>query len=87
MDKVADLKKSLELVLAVDPTAGYEFEDCGSGTCVLNIHISDEAVAGMTEEKVNELEKVGICPNDEGETPQELVQFEDGHQGFFILLS
>jgi len=92
-DKISDLKKSLEAILKIDPEATFEFENCGSGTNVVNVYIAEEAAKKVTEEDVNRLEDDhGVYPADEeGETVMELLSLRGDRgfkgYGFFLLLS
>lgn len=79
-----NLKKSLDAVLKIDSKATYRFEDCGSGTYVLNITISDEAAKTLTHEQLDKLDAdLGLCNDEEADSIQERL---GKHHGFFILL-
>jgi len=62
------LCNSLNEVLKIDPKATFEFEDCGSGTTVLNIVFSEKGVKKITNDVLDKFEKLDICGNDEGDT-------------------
>ena len=59
---------SLNEVLKIDHKATFEFEDCGSGTTVLNIVFSEKGVKKITNDILDKFEKLDICGNDEGDT-------------------
>jgi hypothetical protein len=65
---IKSLSKSLNEILKIDPIATFEFEDCGSGTTVLNIIFSKEGVKKITIEDLDRLEKFDISGDDEGST-------------------
>jgi hypothetical protein len=82
---VAYLRDSLNEVLKIDPKAIFEFEDCGSGTTVLNILFSGKSAKKLTIKDLDRLEKdYDLCGNEEGESVKERLM---GENKLFICLS
>jgi hypothetical protein len=70
---VKDLTNSLNEILKIDPKATFQFEDCGSGTNVLNIYLSDESVKKLTIEDLDSLGNDFDLCGDDGETVEEVL--------------
>jgi hypothetical protein len=85
---VAYLRNSLNEILEIDPKAIYEFEDCGSGTNVLNIYLSDKSAKKLTMKDLDRLENdFDLCGDEEGETVKERLMRNTGKNTLFICLS
>lgn len=78
------LRDILNEILKIDPDATLQFEDCGSGTNVLNIVISDESASKLSMKDLDNLEKLGLYGDDEGSTVGERLM---GRNTLFICLS
>ena len=79
------LRDSLNEILKIDSKATFDFEDCGSGTSVLNIYLSNKSTKKLTVEDLDNLEKkFGLCGDDEGESVKERLM---GENKLFICLS
>lgn len=90
ISRVSDLIKSLNAVIEIDPRATFEFENCGSGTNVLNIYISEKAAKKLTHEDINRFKKTyKLYFDDEGDltVTERLRLGESQKPGFFLLLS
>lgn len=83
-DTVRYLRDSLNEILRVDPDATFQFEDCGSGTNVLNIVISDESASKLSMEDLDKLKEFNLNGDDEGSTVGERLM---GKNTLFICLS
>jgi hypothetical protein len=82
---VAHLRDSLNEILKIDPKSVFEFEDCGSGTCVLNITLSGKSTKKLTIKDLDRLETdFGLCGDEEGESVKERLM---GKNTLFICLS
>jgi hypothetical protein len=83
-EPVKNLRNSLNEVLKIDPKAEYEFEDCGSGTNVLNIYFTKKATTTLTIAQLDRLEEeFDVCGDDEGETVE--TRLIGGHKLFICL--
>ena len=82
---IVHLRDSLNEILKIDPQAIFEFEDCGSGTSSLNIHLSDKSTKRLTIKDLDRLENdFDLCGDDEGESVKERLM---GKNQLFICLS
>ena len=82
---VASLRDTLNEILKIDPRATFEFEDCGSGTNVLNIYFSAKSAKKLTMEDLDRLENdFDLCGDDEGKSVKERLM---GENKLFICLS
>jgi hypothetical protein len=83
-ESVKYFRDILNSILELDSNATFQFENCGSGTNVLNIFFSKKSIKKITMKDLDRLKDLGVYGNDDGMNVSERFMEENN---LFIVLS